>query len=253
MIIINPSTSKYIHTYKIINSIMVRRRRSPRRRDDDGRMSPQLGRIHRCIFRMSGGRLLIIQHADAFSPAGRWRGRPTDGGLRPRAGERDGGVDGGGGSRARSGIDEYGGRRREGGMVGAGTLLLGGQRPGSPACLNLACNAPHHAEPRVTTGTPNWLFKLQLVAGTGSNGRDREPVAGEAILASFFSSEKRLARRKFHYCLVALGYLQPFPPSNSPQTYYLLYFTTSLQKIPPYNSFSPTIPSYLFPLYTITH
>ena len=89
-------------------------------------------------------------------------------------------------------------------MVGAGTLLLGGQRPGSPACLNLACNAPHHAEPRVTTGTPNWLFKLQLVAGTGSNGRDREPVAGEAILASFFSSEKRLARRKFHYCLVAL-------------------------------------------------
>ena len=89
-------------------------------------------------------------------------------------------------------------------MVGAGTLLLGGQRPGSPACLNLACNAPHHAEPRVTTGTPNWLFKLQLVAGTGSNGRDREPVAGEAILASFFSSEKRIARRKFHYCLVAL-------------------------------------------------
>ena len=39
-----------------------------------------------------------------------------------------------------------------------------------------------------------------------------------------------------------LGYLRPFPPSNSPQTYYLLYFTTSLQKIPLYNSFSPTIP-----------
>ena len=42
-------------------------------------------------------------------------------------------------------------------------------------------------------------------------------------------------------------------PSNSPQTYYLLYFTTSLQKIPLYNSFSPTIPPYLFPLYTITN
>ena len=30
-----------------------------------------------------------------------------------------------------------------------------------------------------------------------------------------------------------LGFLQPFPLSNSPQTYYLLYFTISLQKIPP--------------------
>src|SRR6185312_11048675 len=51
-----------------------------------------------------------------------------------------------------------------------------------------------------------------------------------------------------------LGYLQPFPPSNSPQTYYLLYFTTSLQKIPP--PITPSLqpfPSYLFPLYTITH
>ena len=30
-----------------------------------------------------------------------------------------------------------------------------------------------------------------------------------------------------------VGYLQPFLLSNSPQTYYLLYFTTSLQNIPP--------------------
>ena len=44
----------------------------------------------------------------------------------------------------------------------------------------------------------------------------------------------------------SLGYLQPFPLSNSPQTYYLLYFTTSLQKIPPYNS-SPTIPPISMP------
>src|SRR6185369_8277108 len=53
---------------------------------------------------------------------------------------------------------------------------------------------------------------------------------------------------------VALGYLQPFPPSNSPQTYYLLYFTTSLQKIPP--PITPSLqpfPPYLFPLSTITH
>ena len=48
-----------------------------------------------------------------------------------------------------------------------------------------------------------------------------------------------------------LGYLQPFSPSNSPQTYYLLYFTTFLQKIHPrYNSFSPTIPPMsILPIY----
>ena len=51
-----------------------------------------------------------------------------------------------------------------------------------------------------------------------------------------------------------LGFLQPFPPSNSPQTHYLLYFTTALQKIPPpiTSSLQP-FPQYLFPLYTITH
>ena len=50
-----------------------------------------------------------------------------------------------------------------------------------------------------------------------------------------------------------LGYLQPFPPSNSPQTYYLLYFITSLQKIPPSITPLQPFPTYLFPLYTITH
>ena len=50
-----------------------------------------------------------------------------------------------------------------------------------------------------------------------------------------------------------LGFLQPFPPYNSLQTYYLLYFTTSLQKIPPPITPLQPFPSYLFPLYTITH
>ena len=43
-------------------------------------------------------------------------------------------------------------------------------------------------------------------------------------------------------------------PIQPPQTYYLLYFTTSLQKIPP--PITPSLrpfPPYLFPLYTITH
>ena len=36
---------------------------------------------------------------------------------------------------------------------------------------------------------------------------------------------------------------QPFPPSNSPYMYFLLYFTTSLQKIPP-----PITPLQPFPI-----
>ena len=52
-------------------------------------------------------------------------------------------------------------------------------------------------------------------------------------------------------CAVRLS--PTIPPSNSPQTYYLLYFTISLQKIPsPITPLQP-FPSYLFPLYTITH
>ena len=44
------------------------------------------------------------------------------------------------------------------------------------------------------------------------------------------------------------------PPIQLPQTYYLLYFTISLQKIPlPITPSLQPFPSYPFPLYTIPH
>ena len=95
-----------------------------------------------------------------------------------------------------------------------------------------------------------WLAGLVQLANISSRHPpaswlqpSRQPAEQE-ILAIFFLN--------FEY--PRLGYLQPFPLSNSPQTYYLLYFTTSLQKIPPpiTHSLQPFSP-YLFPLYTITH
>lgn len=51
-----------------------------------------------------------------------------------------------------------------------------------------------------------------------------------------------------------LGYLQPFSPSNFPYIYFLLYFTTSLQKIPPpINHHLQPFPPNSFPLYTVPH
>jgi len=64
--------------------------------------------------------------------------------------------------------------------------------------------------------------------------------------------QERSREKSYKWKVCSLGYLQSFPLYNSPQTYYLLYFTISLQKIPPITPLQPFL-SYLFPLYTITH
>ena len=116
---------------------------------------------------------------------------------------------------------------------------------------NQSWNRCHHAEKQTLQGR-HTLDELFLLLVGLSKGTFRCQNSIQQQLQT--ESDRHRCNEQGTSCSGSLRLLPTIPPSNSPQTYYLLYFITSIQKIPPsiIHSLQP-FPPCLFPIYTITH